>query len=201
MPSQVFSDVKAMEIKLGLPVGFYSELFSESDWSFIIKLNALLEAACAHALVVRLNAPELMESFAHLEIGHSKYGKVVLLKKLGALTSEQGKVLQYLYELRNSLAHNITQVSFTFAAYIASLNSGDLERFVKNVGHGVQVTNDKGEKAITTREFIINNPKAALWMTTAEIIACLYLEHEIALSKLEKMALQLSRQITSTTDP
>jgi hypothetical protein len=190
MPSDIFTDVKTLETKLGLPADFYDGLIGEDDWSFVIKLNALIEAACTHALAARLHAPELISSLAHLDLGNSKYGKVSLLRKLGAITSEQASILQSLYELRNDLAHNITQVSFSFSTYLGGLQKQQRTNFIKRAGHGIKdVVGLKG-KSIPRSDFVLQNPKLALWMTVAEIIACLYLEFEIAETRLQSIALE-----------
>lgn len=47
----IFRDLASLEHRLGIPKGFYARQLKEDDWSFVIKLNALFEAACAHALV------------------------------------------------------------------------------------------------------------------------------------------------------
>ena len=75
-----------LEKRLGVPDNFYSELLHDDDWSFVIKLNALFEAACTHVLAARFKTPELEDSLAQLDLLHPKYGKVSLLCKLGALT-------------------------------------------------------------------------------------------------------------------
>ncbi len=190
MPRDVFADLKAQESKLGLPDGFYMTLFNEDDWSFVIKLNALIEAACTHALVARLHAPELVGPLASLDLGHSKHGKVSLLRTLGALTSEQASVLQMLYELRNALAHNITQVSFSFSTYLGGFDKQQRANFVKRAGHGVKEIVGLEGQAVSRDDFVVENPKFALWMTVAEIIACLYLEHELAQARLQRIALE-----------
>ena len=59
MATDIFHDVVQFEQCLGLPNGFYEKLLGEDDWSFIVKLSALFEAACSHILVKRLHAPEL----------------------------------------------------------------------------------------------------------------------------------------------
>ncbi|GAB2615388.1 hypothetical protein ACFONC_07395 [Luteimonas soli] len=189
MARKVFEDVKAQEEKLGLPDGFYMALYKEDDWSFVIKLNALVEAACTHSLVARLHAQELSGALAALDLGNSKFGKVALLRSLGSLTSEQASVLKLLYELRNSLAHNITQVSFSFAPYLDALDKNQRASFVKYAGHGVDEIVSHTGKAISRSDFVLENPKFALWMTVAEIIACLYLDHEIAEARLQRLAL------------
>ena len=43
-----------------------------------------------------------------------------------------------------------------------------------------------GGGAISRRNFVVQNPKVAMWLTCAEVLACLHLE-------LKKIELQLSR--------
>ena len=190
MASDIFSDISELEKYLQLPEGFYQQLYKEEDWSFLIKLNALIEAACTHALIACLHAPELIDSFANIDLGNAKYGKVIMLRKLNALTSEQAKILQLLYEMRNSVAHNVAKVSFTFKSHLAGLDKQQRSSFIKRIGHGIADSISVGNKSISRDEFVISNPKISLWMTTAEIIACLYLENEIAEIQLQKLAVE-----------
>ncbi len=48
-----------LERRIGLPEGFFAHLLDENDWSFIIKLHALFEAACTHMLLFHFQEPEL----------------------------------------------------------------------------------------------------------------------------------------------
>jgi hypothetical protein len=111
MEGHIFSEVAAQAERLGLPCNFYDSLRNEDDWSFVIKANALVEAACSDALAARFHAPELAACLATLDLGHQKHGKVAILRALGSIEKEQASFLQVLYELRNKLAHNISQVS------------------------------------------------------------------------------------------
>jgi hypothetical protein len=79
MASSVLSDVSAFEQKLGLPESFYTDLLKNDDWSFVVKLNALVEAACTHALSMRLHAPELEEALANLDLGTSLSAYLTML--------------------------------------------------------------------------------------------------------------------------
>lgn len=189
MPTDLFTNLKQFEQRLGLPDGFYDRLIREDDWSFVIKLNALFEAACTHILATRLHAPELEQSFAHLDLANSKCGKVVLLRNLDAITAEQATILHMLAELRNKLVHNITNVTFSFSAYVASLDNQKLDNLIRGFGHGVADTVQIGEQVIHRREFVKANPKLALWLTAAEVIACLHLEIDAAKLHLQKLAL------------
>lgn len=189
MPADLFTDLKQFEQRLGLPDGFYEHLIREDDWSFVIKLNALFEAACTHILATRLHAPELEKSLAHLDLGNSKCGKVVLLRNLGAIAAEQATLLRMLAELRNTLVHNITNVTFSFSAHVASLDKHNLDNLITSFGHGIADTIQIGERVVNRREFVKSNPKLALWLTAAEVIACLHLEIETAKLQLQKLAL------------
>ena len=43
--------IAELEQRIGVAPGFFDGLVQEDDWSFVIKLHALLEAACTHFLL------------------------------------------------------------------------------------------------------------------------------------------------------
>lgn len=189
MANPIFEEVRKFEQKLGLPKDFYNQLLREDDWSFVIKLNALFEGATTHVLTTRLHAPELVDAFAHLDQLNSKVGKVTLLRELGAITSEQAALMRQLGELRNELAHNIRNVTFSFSSYVSSRDANQLAKLVKAFGHGVNEVLEIENLRIPREKFVQENTKLALWLTSAEVIACLYLEFEVAALHLENLAL------------
>lgn len=188
MERTVFSEIQDQSLRLGLPEGFYNSLLDEDDWSFVIRANALVEAACTDALVAAFHAPHLRSSLASLELGHRKHGKVALLTKLGALQAGQKDVLVTLLELRNKLAHNADQVRFTFSAYLESLEPKPKKKFIDTAGYGLV---PEGPDGVPRDQFVEKNPKFALWLTLAEILACLHLEHEVAKLRLSELAASL----------
>jgi hypothetical protein len=203
MTGDPFADVDQFEKQLGLPEGFYNQLLKEDDWSFVIKLNALFEAATTHILVVRLQTPELEEALAHLDFAHSKYGKVALLRKLEAISKEQATLLRRIAELRNELVHDVSSVGFSFATYVSSLDENQLERLVNTFGHGVADPVPIAKKNIPRKEFVKSNPKIALWLTSIEVLACLYLEKEMTDLRLKQLVYDEATKLLnlSTPDP
>jgi hypothetical protein len=185
----MFQTIRDLEKKVGLPDGFYSRLLEDDHWSFVIKLNALVEAACTHALSARFHAPELAPAFASIDLGNGKFGKIVLLKRLNAITSAQASILQTLYELRNSLAHNITNVGFTFEAHFTSLDKQQRANFLKHITHGLGDGPIKIARKASPEDFAKENMRLCVWLTIAEILACIHLEHQVAEVQLEKLAL------------
>jgi len=174
----MFEDISKFEENLNLPIGFYTKLLEEDDWSFVIKLSALFEAACTHILSVRLRAPELEASFAFLDQANTKYGKLLLLKKLNAVNSNQYKFLERLASLRNELAHRVENVNFTFSSYINNLDKNQKISFVKFFAYNYNDPVEINDKSIPKNEFVINNPKLAIWNVASDIFACLYVEIE-----------------------
>jgi hypothetical protein len=191
----IFRDVASFEQRLSLPKDFYVRLLREDDWSFVIKLNALFEAVCAHALTTRLNAPELIDQFARLELADRERGKVKFLSTLGCITDEQAKFLRELASLRNTLAHNVSQVTFTFDEYVSGLDSNQRKKLAVVFAHGCNDPIPVAGKKIPLAKFAAENTKLVIWLTAAEVLACLYLEYEVAEIRLRTAALDEYRRI------
>jgi len=176
----MFGNVREFENRLGLPQDFYRDLLNENDWSFIIKISALFEAATTHTLVNKLNTPALEESFSYLDQANSRCGRIRLLKNLDVIYPEQAKILENLATLRNKCAHDISNASFSFEEYIAGKDSNQKKAFVKWAGHGIKDNTalDTTEESvnISRSDFTLENPKLSIWLTAAEVLACMYLE-------------------------
>ena len=91
----------------------------------------MFEAACAHALAIKLNAKALEGNFAHLEHANPKYGKIALLKKLGVLFPDQAKFLEKLATLRNQVVHNVSNVGVTFNDLIEEMDNNQKKGIYK----------------------------------------------------------------------
>ena len=174
--SDIFSDVSDFESRLNLPKDFYRNLLKEDDWSFIIKVSALFEAATTHLLAVRFRAPEIETELAFLEQANPRNGKIVLLEKMEAIYKEQASFLAKLANLRNQLAHKIENVNFNFDDYISNMDKNKTGAFVKWAGHGVVETANYKSVHITRHDFVTSNPKYSIWLTAAEVLACMNLD-------------------------
>lgn len=195
--SDIFNDVADFESRLNLPKDFYRDLLKEGDWSFIIKVSALFEAATTHLLAVRFRAPEIETELAFLEQANPRNGKIVLLEKMEALYKEQAIFLTKLANLRNQLAHKIENVNFNFDNYISDMDKNQISAFVKWAGHGVvETANYKGTR-ITRHDFVTSNPKFSIWLTAAEVLACMNLDVQGVETKIQTEAFGWLKSITS----
>ncbi|WP_290436652.1 hypothetical protein [Aeromonas caviae] len=166
----ISKEVSALESKLGLPSGFYNALLTEDDWSFVIKLSALFEAASGQALWAKLQHPEIENELSYLE--QSK--KIALVTKLNIITKEQSTFLIKLSELRNKLVHNINKVTFDFNALTSSFDKHAKRSFANVYGHGIHENFTVDNVSFNRTNFTVENPKVAMWITAQEILACLH---------------------------
>jgi hypothetical protein len=190
MDDLIFAEVAALEKRLGLVEGFYDQLVKNDDWSFVVKLNALFEAACTQALIVRLSCPELTDNLAHLDFADNKKGKVRLCFNIGIINDEQRLALNELAELRNSLVHKIENVDFSFDKYVRGLSEGKKTTLVKRWGWSFSDTLSFHGTTVSKTSFIFENLKTVIWLTCADILACLHVEFENAIwrERLRDMA-------------
>lgn len=186
MTRTIFTDVSEMEFRLKLPVGFYDKLLEEDDWSFVIKLSSLFEGACTQVLSAHANCPALNDALSRMTMRGSKIGTLV---KLNSLTPDQAKVLDAIAVLRNSLVHSISNVTFSFNDYFAQMSAKQAKAQVMIFGHGLKELQPVGDRLIPRAEFVRMNPKLSIWLTSAEILACIHLGIRDAELRLNSEAL------------
>lgn len=196
--SSVLGEIETFEEKMGLPKGFYMSLLSEGDWSFLIKLHALFEAAASHILTVRLGDGKLDGPFSHLELSNKNYGKATFLKELGAITSEQKKIIQVLSELRNQLVHKIGNVAFSLDEYIDKMNKDQLKSFASKFGHTFDDPIIIQGQPVSRVKFVSENPKLAIWVSAGDVLACILVEETFAeVEKKERDLLECQARLSS----
>ena len=118
-----------LESELGLPSAFFRGLLDENDWSFVIKLHSLIEAAATRLLVVALDKPELEEIISHIELSGKTTGKLAFFKSLDLLDSKSIGFIRSLSEIRNKLVHDVSNVNITLEEYVESLNDSGKKGF------------------------------------------------------------------------
>src|SRR5258705_158382 len=128
-PNPVVADVRKLEEELGIKPGFMTAIFEEDDWSFVIKMHAVMEAAVGHLLTVVVGEPRLKPFFSRLELSGSTLGKVAVVKLLDLLEERDRRFIRSLSELRNDLAHDIRFVNFTFESHVQPMGNEELKNF------------------------------------------------------------------------
>ncbi len=173
------------EKELTLPNNFFMNLLNEDDWSFIIKLHAIFEAAATFILVKISRNNNLETVFSNLELSKQKTGKLAFLKAYDVLDADESGYISLLSELRNLLVHNIKNVNFNIETYIGGLDSNQRRKFIKYAGYGYHDSFEIAGKVVQKDRFVADNPKLAMWQTAIVILGIIYMQKEIEGYKIE----------------
>jgi len=177
----LFMGVDSLEEKLGLTKGFFENLQTEDDWSFIIKLHTLFESVCTHLLVFHFEEKDLSEIFSKLELSNKSYGKLVFLKNLNLISADDRRFISSLSELRNQLVHNVTNSDFNLEEMVSNFNSVELKKFTKTFSPFESRTVDlkKGFIEVNKKRMAelmdraLKKPKLHLWVGAHNLLVSL----------------------------
>jgi hypothetical protein len=160
----MFALLRQSEQDLHLREGFFQMLLQEDDWSFVIKIHALIEAAVSQQLAAVLDS-RLLTIFQHLELGDIRSGKIIFAEALGLLQKDTCRYIRKLSELRNSLVHDIRKTDFSFKGYFESLDENQKKAFLDWV---VSFANEefRNQWLQNARE----NPKVPIWLFAIDVV-------------------------------
>ena len=181
MTDDIWAHIDPFETELGLRPGFLRGLrTSADDWSFVIKLHALFEAALAHCLCEELGRPELASVLAYTELSRDKAGKVEFGKAIGLLTKRERRFLRSLSEMRNMLVHEVRNTGFTFESHVAAMTAPQRSAFYDRFELDVEVDYVEIDgNRIPRQQFFLENPKLCLWVAALVLLEYLYQHKEI----------------------
>lgn len=93
----------------------------KSDWAFVIKICAAIEAATTQLLTEILGQEEIRKNITRIPLVEGAWSKLELIKSLKLLSDDVITYIRHLAELRNSLAHDIRRINFSFDEHFKSL--------------------------------------------------------------------------------
>jgi hypothetical protein len=160
--------VQRMETALGLPPGFSRALLEEDDWSFIIKLHAVLEAAVTIALIEHLGGTSTLREPDKSVARLSMRSKIALSLSLGVFEDAQRVFLTNLSELRNSFVHRLENITVSLSERL-SLMQREKAAFVQRLAHPI-----KPDARMVA--FILEQPKVVIW-NDAFLLLCMLRMH------------------------
>lgn len=180
IPRDPWVYAKAVERELGLREGFVASLYGEDDWSFVIKLHALLEAALTHALVQYLKQPALQDIISRTPLSDKATGKIEIAKALRMLDKPTRRFLSCFSELRNSIVHDVSKVEFGFSAWLHAMPPKGLSQTALAVGFWVPaggVENDG--KRWSSVDLFRANPKLMFLFSGLIVLSVIFLNKSI----------------------
>jgi hypothetical protein len=134
------TNFNALEESLGISKDFFHKIFlDEFDWSLVIKLSVIIEAALDRLLKIYFE--NLPESFiSKLNINGST-GKIQLLLDLNLINqSERNRIIEII-KIRNKFAHRIEFIDKTIFQYYLKLNPDESYNFFDKLLTGKNKSN------------------------------------------------------------
>ncbi len=177
--------IEKLEQFLGIPIGFCDELLYENDWSFVIKLHALLESALNELLVSELDNPKLKKFVTKLAI-QGRSGKISLAEELNILSKEEKEFIIALTSMRNQFAHVVRCVGTTIPIYLKSLDPAERKKI--NSCLGLEKFKNISDSSLS--QAISENPRVPIIVNAVNVLTSIFIkiEHGIKLSGLKELA-------------
>lgn len=108
---------REMEGRIGIPDGTFHQLPDDaSDWSFLIELRAVVEAAIA-TVVTRKLGEDAIKEFVHRLNVNGQTGKIELARALDVITPQQAEYVRALASVCNQFAHRIEHLGGSLREY------------------------------------------------------------------------------------
>jgi hypothetical protein len=114
-------------------LSFLKKLEEDDDWSFVIKIQTLVEAAVTEAVVGVVGEPRLKKLVERLPLTDDEVGKLGVATDLGLITKRQRRFIRKMAALRNHLAHKVEYVDFSFDKYLASKDAAALRDWKESI--------------------------------------------------------------------
>lgn len=185
----VYIDKGILELqeKLLLPDNFFKKLLDEDDWSFIIKLHALIEAACGSLLLYHFDEPELKNIISRLELSNKTTGKIAFLKELGLLGETNRRFVSSLSEWRNKFVHNVQNCNSKLQDILDNMDKNAIKKFAldfspleatlqKFANSKIKLLEEKTIERIDTTKLIERAkkaPKLHIWLGAYSLLTSL----------------------------
>jgi len=170
-------EIKELEISMEIQEGFFNNLLkSESDWSFIIKLHAFLEVGCTVLITKALGRDELTDVISRLEMSGKNFGKTMFISRLSLLSKGAINYIHKLSEIRNCYVHNLKNISLSLEDYVKIMDKNQRVNFVTSIGYDTVEDFKIGEKLIKKKDFILENPRIAIYVGAFSVLAELAVE-------------------------
>ena len=106
---------------VGLSRKLLMSLDRDDDWTFVIRMHAILEAALNHLLIGQFDNPGLDPVMAALDTSSDRTGKIAFIKAYDLLQASARTFIRRFSELRNLVVRDVRNSDLNLAEYFQSL--------------------------------------------------------------------------------
>jgi hypothetical protein len=169
--------------------------FSDNDWTFIVKLHAMIETALNAALVRHFDAPELSGVIAKLDTANTATGKIAFAKALTILEPSSVVFVQKLSELRNFCVHDIRNFTFDLGTYFNGLTKQKHNELMNPI---LKMVKEKHRSTVGPKEAIFIGGLMVMMQLHNHDLACQTRAAQQELQRLQAESLQWQKEPTTT---
>lgn len=150
-------------VDLGVARNFYLTLPQEDDWSFVVKLHALLEGVVNSYLADSIANPGMSAILERLPFGR----RLELVGAASCLRQDEVQVISSVAALRHQLTHRAANTSFSFATADGQVQ-GKVAACVSAVINRLSFARKDADRSRTSSmEHAKRDPKGAIWVVLA----------------------------------
>ncbi|WP_040508528.1 hypothetical protein [Leptospira wolffii] len=160
----------------------FNKIIKDDDWSFIIKSQAVLESSVLNLLIAKSGDQKFEKYFNRLSLN----AKVELLKDLDLCSNSIKRYIQSISQLRNRLAHDPEEISFSFKKLIKNMSPSDKKNFINSFN-----INNENPLSEEFKKLILSKTKSAIYLNTITIIVLFSFERERLILEREMMSMQI----------
>jgi hypothetical protein len=168
-----FNYLSQLEEELGIPKRFFVELEDNDDWSYVVKLHTLIEAAVAHLVLSALGDSRLERIIVSLPLGNKRNGKIAFAVALDLLPEMDLGFIQFITDLRNGLVHRIQNVSFTFHDHFSKMKDDEVRETYWKWGFA-KIKDDDGDAFV---KIFRSSPKILIQLRAILLFQSIYIGH------------------------
>jgi len=156
----------------------------DDDWSLIIKLHALVEAAVSEILANKTD-DSIRKIIERLPLSDNSTGKGRMAFDMGIISESQYRFLRRFSELRNNLVHKIDNVDFNLAEYVNGLDKNQRKSWKVMLSWSAPGMPDS-----ELDESDVTHPRTGVYLSVLRLLMGFAVENQLAL--MNKKVLELS---------
>jgi hypothetical protein len=186
--------IRALEAEIGLPPGFFAGIAREDDWSFVIKLHALIEHCVTSLIVRRTKGLGLDRVVGQLRFNDIKTGKLAVARDLQLLSPEYVDFIRAVCEIRNAFVHYVDFLAMPLSKYIEKHSSRT--NLARRVCRLMAAEASLRGHTLPATTLFDQHPKVALQIAAMALLADIYLGHErVRLARDQEQLAQKQEQV------
>jgi hypothetical protein len=154
---------------VGMSPAFVAALEQDDDWTFVVKMHGVLEAALNHLLLCEMHNPDFEKVIVRLDAGNDEQGKLAFIKAGKLLSADSCLFVKMFGKLRNAAVHNFRNFDLNLRKHLDACDTNQK-------GNGMTaltswcVEIDSEETRRSLRETAFRNPRPAIHNSCMRII-------------------------------